>query len=84
MQRGGNFGPPPSEIARKLAREVFDTSKDAFLNKLFVFEGFRRKFQNLEKLRAKNMFFDRPRSTHRPTARRVGALLFWCTSEKKV
>ena len=80
----GNFGPTPSNIARKLAREVFDTSKDVFLNNLFVFEGLRRKFQNPENLRAKTCFFDRPRSTHRPTARRVGALPFWCTSEKKV
>jgi len=40
--------------------EVFDTAKVAFLNKLFVFEGFRRSFQNPEKLGAKNMFFDRP------------------------
>ena len=31
----------PSKIARKLTREMFDTSKDVFYNKLFVFEGFR-------------------------------------------
>jgi len=49
--------PSASRIAGELARYVFNTSKDGFLNKLFVFDVFRLKFQNPEKLEAKNMFF---------------------------
>jgi len=36
---------------------VLDTSKDAFLNKLYVLEGFRRKFQNPENIGAKKNCF---------------------------
>jgi len=37
-----------SKIARKLTREVFDTPKDVFLDKLFVFEGLGDNFKILK------------------------------------
>jgi len=53
---GGRFWTSSSKIAGQVAREVFDTSKGVFLNKSFVFESFRRKFQNPEKVGAKTCF----------------------------
>jgi len=71
------------KIARKLARCVFEASKDVFLNKFFVLWRISTKHSKSWRIRSKKHVFYRPRSIHRRTALHVGAPPPSRTSEKK-